>query len=118
MQFALKVYCVTIVHVCVASRYLAGGVESGFKKVNRDEYEPRLLHVKGRRNIRVQQTKLSWGSMNRGDVFILDLGLTIYVWIGAQAGRLEKIKAMDVARRIRDEERGGKAELIDFSKCG
>ena len=118
LQFALKVYCVTIVHVCVTSRYLAGGVESGFKKVNRDEYEPRLLHVKGRRNIRVQQTKLSWGSMNRGDVFILDLGLTIYVWIGAQAGRLEKIKAMDVARRIRDEERGGKAELIDFSKCG
>lgn len=88
-------------------RYLAGGVASGFKKVNRDEYEPRLLHVKGRRNIRVQQTKISWSSMNSGDVFILDLGLTIWVWNGSQAGRLEKIKGLDVARRIRDEERGG-----------
>lgn len=92
-------------------RYLSGGVESGFKKVTRDEYEPRLLHVKGRRNIRVQQTKLSWSSMNSGDVFILDLGLTIWVWIGSQAGRLEKMKGLDVARRIRDEERGGRAAL-------
>lgn len=92
---------------CSCCRYLAGGVASGFKKVNRDEYEPRLLHVKGRRNIRVQQTKISWSSMNSGDVFILDLGLTIWVWNGSQAGRLEKIKGLDVARRIRDEERGG-----------
>ena len=36
-------------------RYLAGGVESGFRKVERDKYEARLLQVKGRRNIRVQQ---------------------------------------------------------------
>jgi len=30
-------------------------VETGFRKVEKDKYEPRLLHVKGRRNIRVQQ---------------------------------------------------------------
>ena len=35
--------------------YLAGGVESGFTKVDRDKFETRLLHVKGRRNIRVSQ---------------------------------------------------------------
>ena len=92
-------------------RYLAGGVESGFNKVEKDKYEPRLLHVKGRRNIRVQQTRLAWGSMNSGDVFILDLGLEIYVWNGKESGRLEKIKGLDVARRIRDEERGGRASL-------
>ncbi len=95
----------------VHSRYLAGGVESGFKKVEKDKYEPRLLHVKGRRNIRVQQTKLSWGSMNSGDVFILDMGLDIYVWNGSKAGRMEKVKGLDVARRVRDEERGGRAKL-------
>ena len=93
------------------NRYLAGGVESGFRKVEKDKYEPRLLHVKGRRNIRVQQTRLAWNSMNSGDVFILDLGLTLYVWNGNGSGRLEKIKGLDVARRIRDEERGGKANV-------
>ena len=86
-------------------------METGFRKVEKDKYEPRLLHVKGRRNIRVQQTRLAWRSMNSGDVFILDMGLTIYVWNGKEAGRLEKIKGLDVANRIRDEERGGRAKL-------
>ena len=49
--------------------------------------------------------------MNSGDCFILDLGLTIYVWNGGSAGLMEKRKALDVARRIRDEERGGRAAL-------
>ena len=57
------------------------------------------------------QTKLAWSSMNSGDCFILDMGLTIYVWNGASAGLMEKRKALDVARRIRDEERGGRAAL-------
>ena len=34
---------------------MSGGIESGFKKVEKDKYEPRLLQIKGRRNIRVQQ---------------------------------------------------------------
>ena len=58
-----------------------------------------------------QQTKLAWASMNSGDCFILDLGLTIYVWNGATAGLMEKRKSLDVARRIRDEERGGRAAM-------
>ena len=93
-------------------RYLPGGVESGFKKVEKDKYEPRLLHVKGRRNIRVMQERLAWDAMNCGDVFILDLGLTIYVWNGREASRVEKIKALDVARRINDEERGARGKLV------
>lgn len=36
-------------------QYLAGGVETGFKHVDRDKFETRLLHVKGRRNVRVSQ---------------------------------------------------------------
>ena len=45
------------------------------------------------------------------------MGLTIYVWNGSQAGRLEKIKGLDVARRIRDEERGGKAKIEVMGEC-
>ena len=36
-------------------RYLEGGVDSGFKKVQRGVYEKRLFHVKGKRNVRVSQ---------------------------------------------------------------
>jgi hypothetical protein len=36
-------------------RYLEGGVATGFKHVDRDAFPTRLLHVKGRRNVRVLQ---------------------------------------------------------------
>ena len=36
-------------------RYLEGGVDSGFVKVDRDAYRKRLLHVKGKRNIRIEE---------------------------------------------------------------
>ncbi|GFS01870.1 gelsolin [Elysia marginata] len=55
-------------------KYLDGGVESGFRKIERGKYVTRLMHVKGKRNIRVKQ-------------------------------------AAEVARRIKDEERGGKSAV-------
>ena len=58
------------------------------------------------------QVKMSWSSMNHGDCFLLDLGLQIWVWQGEEAGKMEKIKALEVARRIRDEERGGRAQVF------
>lgn len=54
---------------------------------------------------------MSWSSMNHGDGFILDLGTKLWVWQGEKTGKMEKIKALEAALRIRDEERGGKAKL-------
>lgn len=92
-------------------RYLAGGIDSGFKKVDRDSYEKRLLHVKGKRNVRVSQVELSHKSLNKGDVFILDAGLKIYQWNGEQSSRAERAKGLEVVKQIRDEERGGRATI-------
>eukprot|EP00002_Diphylleia_rotans_P006181 TRINITY_DN154_c0_g1_i1.p1 TRINITY_DN154_c0_g1~~TRINITY_DN154_c0_g1_i1.p1 ORF type:complete len:804 (-),score=188.33 TRINITY_DN154_c0_g1_i1:762-3173(-) len=93
-------------------QYLAGGVASGFRHVVRDEYETRLLHVKGRRFARVKRVDTTTKSLNHGDVFVLDLGLKIYLWNGKEAHRLEKAKGVDVANNIRNQERGGRAEII------
>eukprot|EP00794_Sanderia_malayensis_P007449 gene7449-8271_t len=93
-------------------QYLAGGIDSGFKKVDRDAYVKRLLHVKGKRNVRVQQVELSYTSLNHGDVFVLDDGKKIYCWNGKDSSKKERIKGTEVARRIRDEERGGKANIV------
>jgi len=92
--------------------YLAGGIESGFKHVEKDKYETRLLHLKGKRNVRVRQVELSYKSLNQGDVFILDAGLKLYQWNGTEASRQEKAKGVEVIRRIRDNERGARAEII------
>jgi len=90
---------------------VAGGVESGFAHVERDSWPTRLLHVKGRRNVRVLEAPLALSSLNSGDVFLLDVGLVLYQWNGRGASRAEKAKGMSIALAVKDEERGGRAQL-------
>lgn len=51
-----------------------GGVESGFRRSQTSGTVHRLYQIKGKRNIRAKEVVLSWGSFNKGDCFILDLG--------------------------------------------
>lgn len=97
-------------------RYLEGGVASGFRHVT-DEVNKRLFQVKGRRNVRVHQVQLSIDSMNKGDCFILDAGPNIYLWIGEQSGKMERIKAIQAATGIRDDVHAGKSiiHILDES---
>lgn len=92
--------------------YLPGGVESGFRKVERDVYETRLLHLKGKRTVRVSPVPIATASLNKGDVFILDAGLKIYLFNGPTSNNFERAKGVEVAAHIKDDERGGKAEII------
>lgn len=92
--------------------YLPGGVESGFKHVQRDVYETRLLHLKGKRTVRVQEVPLSTSSLNKGDVFILDDGLTIYIFNGQLANKYEKAKGIEVASHLNSDSRMGRANIV------
>jgi hypothetical protein len=99
-----------------AVQYLAGGVDSGFKHVERGVYEKRLLHLKGARMVRVTTVPMSASSLNAGDVFILDLGLDIYQWNGSESNKKERAKGLDVAMSIKDDERGGKARIMPVAQ--
>jgi len=79
------------------------------------EYKPRLLHVKGKRNVRVTEVPMSRKSLNSGDVFILDAGLKLWSWQGAKASGQEKVKAASVMQAL-DDERGGKPERFVISE--
>ncbi|XP_016974948.1 gelsolin isoform X2 [Drosophila rhopaloa] len=100
-------------------RYEQGGVGTGFKHVETNaQGEKRLFQVKGKRNVRVRQVNLSVSSMNKGDCFILDAGSDIYVYVGSQAKRVEKLKAISAANQIRDQDHNGRARvqiIDDFS---
>jgi len=97
-------------------KILEGGIDSGFNHVEPKKYQPRLLHVKGKRNnIRVTQVALNCKSLNSGDSFILDLGLEIIQWNGRQASMFEKTRAGEVVRALRDE-RGGKPETYIYTE--
>jgi len=93
-------------------KYLDGGIESAFNHVEPDKYEPRLLHLKGKRDVRCMQVEMKASNMNEGDVFILDNGLKLYQWNGKNANKYEKFKALEVINKINAEERGGRAELV------
>lgn len=92
-------------------RYLQGGVRSALKKADPTAFEKRLFQVKGRKNVRIAQVQCKSNSLNQGDSFVLDCGRTLYVWIGPKSGKKERLGAIETAKRIRDEERGGKAVI-------
>ncbi|XP_059482948.1 gelsolin, cytoplasmic isoform X2 [Neocloeon triangulifer] len=96
-------------------RYMPGGVASGFHHVDKDKVEKRFFQVKGRRNVRVRQIPLGISTMNKGDCFILDVTKEIFVYCGMNSKRQERLKAIQAAGQIRDQDHGGrpKVNIID-----
>ena len=93
-------------------QYLEGGIASGFRHVKPEEYKPRLFQVRRtRKSIRVWEVPVKASSLNNGDVFILDAGLQIYIYIGELANAFEKMKGGAVAHNL-VAARQGKSKLI------
>lgn len=87
---------------------LSGGAASGFNIVKPEEYRPRLLWIKGdKKSVRVVEVPKLMSSLNHGDVFILDLGLKIFQWIGSESGIFEKTRSRQICDSLRSE-RGGR----------
>jgi len=94
--------------------FLKGGVDTGFKHVEPEKFQPRLLHIKGKlNNTVVRQVPPSCDSLNMGDVFILDTGLKLYTFQPSGAGAGEKATATQLSRAI-DDQRGSKVEIFVF----
>ncbi|XP_014772820.1 gelsolin-like protein 2 [Octopus bimaculoides] len=73
---------------------LKGGVDSGFRVVTEKTYQSRLLHFCGtKKHVEIKEVAKNKDMLDSGDVFILDLGKTIYQWNGAQSNKDEKFKA-------------------------
>lgn len=64
-----------------------------------------LIQLKGKNRIHVRQVELSSKTLNKADVFILDLGDRIYDWNGAAADRKKREKGVEVANRLSEEKR-------------
>jgi gelsolin len=99
---------------------MEGGAESGFRNVKPETYTPRLFHVQGAgKNVVVSQVPACKSRLDSGDVFILDMGLTIYQWNGTGASMFERNKGMTFLQDLKNE-RSGKAiqtEVIDEQSC-
>jgi len=85
---------------------MSGGIASAFKSVKPTEYRPRLMHFKGQKKIRCTQVPCECASLNKGDVFLLDLGLTLIQWNGHTSGAKERRSAMEMIVKIKNDRNG------------
>lgn len=80
-----------------------------------EKYNARLLHCKGKRNVKVWQVPLERKSLNEGDVFVLDAGLKIWAWEGSKSGAFERRRAQELLGDLK-EERGSRPVLVTLSE--
>lgn len=94
--------------------YLEGGrTASGFYSVEDVIYNTRLFRIHGiGSTIHLEPVPLSVKSLDPRYTFILDAGLTIYIWYSAQSVNTLKSKSRLMAEKINKNERKNKAEII------
>lgn len=97
---------------------LEGGVASGFKKPEEEEFETRLYLCHGKRAVKVKQVPFARSSLNHDDVFILDTKDKIYQFNGANSNIQERAKALEVVQFLKDQYHGGTCDvaIVDDGK--
>lgn len=97
---------------------LEGGVASGFKKPEEEEFETRLYICKGKRVVRLKQVPFSRSSLNHDDVFILDTKDKIFQFNGANSNIQERAKALEVIQFLKEKYHEGTCDvaIVDDGK--
>ncbi|KAA8517109.1 hypothetical protein F0562_017402 [Nyssa sinensis] len=97
---------------------LEGGVASGFKKPEEEEFETRLYVCRGKRVVRLKQVPFSRSSLNHDDVFILDTKDKIFQFNGANSNIQERAKALEVIQFLKDKYHEGTCDvaIVDDGK--
>jgi gelsolin len=98
-----------------AIRTIAGGVDSGFRHWDEPEYRAQLLHCFGEnmRSIKFEEVPLAVSSLNGGDVYILDLGKTIWQWNGKTSSAYEKNRAAEYVRKMQADRKFAPIKVVE-----
>lgn len=59
---------------------------------------------------------MSARSLNTNNAFVLDAGNVLYLWLGAKSSRVTRAKALDLASRIKREERSSRADIFSIEE--
>ncbi|KAL8208538.1 hypothetical protein R6Q57_007950 [Mikania cordata] len=97
---------------------LEGGVASGFKETEEEEFQTRLYICKGKRAVRLKQVPFSRSTLNHDDVFILDTKDKIFQFNGANSNIQERAKALEVIQFLKDKYHEGTCDvaIVDDGK--
>ncbi|XVE61123.1 hypothetical protein DITRI_Ditri06bG0014400 [Diplodiscus trichospermus] len=97
---------------------LEGGIASGFRKPEEEEFETRLYVCRGKRAVRLKQVPFARSSLNHDDVFILDSQNKIYQFNGANSNIQERAKALEVIQFLKEKYHEGTCNvaIVDDGK--
>eukprot|EP00257_Ricinus_communis_P027532 XP_025014946.1 villin-3 [Ricinus communis] len=97
---------------------LEGGVASGFKTPEEEQFETRLYVCRGKRVVRMKQVPFARSSLNHDDVFILDTEKKIYQFNGANSNIQERAKALEVIQFLKEKYHEGTCDvaIVDDGK--
>ncbi|XP_057426774.1 villin-3-like isoform X1 [Lotus japonicus] len=97
---------------------LEGGVASGFRKPEEEEFETHLYVCKGKRAVRLKEVPFARSSLNHDDVFILNTQNKIYQFNGANSNIQERAKALEVIQFLKEKYHEGKCDvaIVDDGK--
>lgn len=88
-----------------------GGIASGFKHVEAEEYQNRLYVCKGKHVVHVKEVAFARSTLNHDDIFILDTKSKIFQFNGSNSSIQERAKALEVVQYIKDTYHDGKCEI-------
>ncbi|XP_060063340.1 protein flightless-1 homolog [Ylistrum balloti] len=92
--------------------YIEGGrTSSGFYSVENVEYETKLYRATGVQTVFMERCLPEFISLDSRFVFMLDMGLNIYIWVGKMSKAVTKTKTRLIAEKINKNERKGKADI-------
>ncbi|GAB2291448.1 hypothetical protein Dimus_025703, partial [Dionaea muscipula] len=85
-----------------------GGVASGFRKPEAEEFKTRLYVCRGKHVVHVPFAR---SSLSHDDIFILDTQSKIFQFNGSNSSIQERAKALEVVQYIKDTYHHGKCEV-------
>ena len=97
-----------------------GGIESGFKKIEEEKWDVRLLRVYYDGKVpRTEEVPLNLSSLTQEDAFILDTGLDLYAWRGEKTAPKLKYSTCIICQKIKDARNGRpKYKFFDEGDAG
>lgn len=89
---------------------------SGFYTVEDVEYVTRMYRVTGTQRIVLEPVPIHYQSLDSKHVYLLDVGMNIFLWNGFKCNPITRSKARLFAEKINKHERKFQAELIQMKQ--
>ena len=82
---------------------IKGGVDADLEQYKSENYRGKLFHVHSKGSkIQSREIGINRRNLDSGDVYLLDIGLKVFIWTGKKANSYEKFHMGCIAQKIKD----------------